>query len=196
VNGLLPKSFKYHEDGTGCWIWDGYCDPNGYGRIYNRDRKRIEWAHRFSYEAHKGHLPAGFEVDHVCQQTNCVNPGHLDAVTKAEHNQRTMDRLGKSQKHLTAARLRSEGLTYAAIAIALGYATRSAARDAVQSAVEKGLVDAGELPKVRRLNEADRTGIRELYAAGFSQRSIAALYGVHCSQVSRVCSGRSKGRAA
>lgn len=191
----LPEMFKYHADAKGCWIWDGYCDPNGYARIYNRDRKRGEWAHRFSYEAHKAPLSAGQEVDHVCQQTNCVNPDHLEAVTRSEHTRRTMERLGKDDKHLAAAHLRRMGLAYPEIALALGYGSRTAAHDAVQAAVQKGLIGAEELPRVRRLNDADREAIRGLYASGVTQKAIGELYGVHSSQISRICNGRSSGHS-
>jgi hypothetical protein len=38
-------------------------------------------AHRFSYKLYKGRIPAGYVVDHLCQNKLCVNPDHLEAVT-------------------------------------------------------------------------------------------------------------------
>jgi hypothetical protein len=191
----LPETFRYHVADSGCWIWDAYCDANGYARIYNRERKRIEWAHRYSYEAHKAPLAAGYEVDHVCQQTNCVNPDHLDAVTKAEHARRTMERLGKDRRHLAAAHLRRLNMTYTEIAALLGYTSRTAAHEAVQAAVNKGLISADEVPRATFLSEVEREEIRDLYALGIPQTIIGHFYSVDSSQVSRICNGMTSGHS-
>lgn len=190
---LLPDSFRYNEDPeTGCWLWSAYCDKNGYARIYDRAGKRIVWAHRFSYEFHKGVIPIKHEVDHVCQHTNCVNPDHLDAVTKVEHARRTMQRLGKDEKQLAAARLRCIGLTYSEIAEVL-LVSRSAAHDAVMAAIRKGLIDADELPEVAHLTEIECEEMCDLRTLGVPVGVIAEFYGVHNSQASRVTRGFTSG---
>lgn len=186
----LVSSFRYREAADGCWLWQGYCDSNGYGRIYDRERKSIVWAHRFSYERHKGPIPERHEIDHTCQTTACVNPDHLDAVTKAEHARRTMMRLGKDDLHVAAARLRRSGLAYGEIADALGYAGRGSAKAAVIAAIVKGLIAAEEVPPARRLSDAECDDIRAMYALGVPQTVLARHYGFDSSHISRVCSNQ------
>lgn len=175
---------------TGCWDWQGYVDSNGYGRLYEPSKpvgKRTVWAHRAFYERSKGPIPERHEIDHTCQNTICVNPDHLEAVTKAEHAWRTHERLGIHEKHRLAAVLRSSGLSYAEIAKVAGYAGRTSARDAVMYAIEKGLVDAASIPKGRRLSSAEKADIRLLYELGVPQTELAEWYGLDSSYISRVC---------
>lgn len=185
----LPESFKFVVDDNNCWVWTAYCDRNGYARIYDRDAQRIEWAHRWSYRFHKGPIPHRWEIDHTCQNTRCVNPEHLDAVTRKEHVQRTMRRLGKDDLHAAAAHLRMNGATYKDIAEALGYSGQQSAFHAVMKAIDKGLIDADEVPRPSRLDDEDCEDIKALVAMGVPQAVVAELYGIHNSQVSRVSRG-------
>lgn len=73
------------EPNSGCWLWDG-CTTVGYGRIYMDGKLAL--AHRVSYEAHKGPIPDGLQVDHLCRVKSCVNPDHLEAVTAKENMSR------------------------------------------------------------------------------------------------------------
>lgn len=66
---------------TGCHIWQRHVAPNGYGQICTPGRiRRI--AHRAAYEVAKGPIPDGLQIDHLCKNTRCVNPDHLEAVTQ------------------------------------------------------------------------------------------------------------------
>ena len=65
---------------TGCWLWTGSKDRQGYGAIH-RDNS-MERAHRVSHELYKGPIPDGLTIDHLCRNTSCVNPEHLEAVTQ------------------------------------------------------------------------------------------------------------------
>ncbi len=74
---------------SGCWEWVAE-SSKGYG-IFSYKGK--DWrAHRFSFHYFKDILLEGYEIDHVCCNPHCVNPDHLDQVTKEEHWYRTMHR--------------------------------------------------------------------------------------------------------
>lgn len=76
------------EPNTGCWFWLGNHSPNGYA-MFASTKGRLAGAHRFSYLIHKGEIPAGLEIDHMCNMKGCVNPDHLRAVTSRVNQLRT-----------------------------------------------------------------------------------------------------------
>lgn len=76
------EKIRINEE-TGCWEWTASCQPTGYGQI--NDRGVMHYAHRLSYQIHKGPIPKGLTVDHLCFVRKCVNPDHLEAVTNAEN---------------------------------------------------------------------------------------------------------------
>lgn len=69
-----------------CWLWSAGKESNGYGimRIDNRNRS----VHRLSYELLVGEIPEGLVIDHLCRVRHCVNPDHLEAVTRQENTKR------------------------------------------------------------------------------------------------------------
>ena len=73
-------------DSASCWFWTGYLNEHGYGRVLWR--KRTWLAHRLSYEAFVGPIPAGLELDHLCRVRSCVNPTHMEPVTHGENVRR------------------------------------------------------------------------------------------------------------
>jgi len=64
---------------SGCWLWEGNCNPKGYGRFMSG--RKTFMAHRFVYELLKGTIPEGLQLDHLCRVHCCVNPAHLEPVT-------------------------------------------------------------------------------------------------------------------
>ncbi len=54
--------------------------PTGYSRVYFGHGKG-SYVHRVMYEWAFGRIPSGLVIDHLCRNTRCVNPGHLEAVT-------------------------------------------------------------------------------------------------------------------
>lgn len=68
---------------TGCWLWQGNIDTKGYGRFGHEGRSC--YAHRVAYELLVGDIPEGLVLDHLCRVTACVNPAHLEPVTRVEN---------------------------------------------------------------------------------------------------------------
>lgn len=66
-----------------CWLWTGTVDTPGYGRV-QINRRKIG-AHRVAYEALVGPIPEGLDLDHLCRNRLCVNPAHLEPVTRREN---------------------------------------------------------------------------------------------------------------
>lgn len=92
------------QKGDGCWLWTAVVNDDGYGH-FTRQSGREVYAHRFSYELHKGQIPKGMSVMHLCDKPRCVNPEHLKLGT---HRENMVDaRLkGRAWSKLTADQVR------------------------------------------------------------------------------------------
>ena len=63
-------------DARGCWNWTRHVDRHGYAQVGNT------LMHRASYQAFKGAIPAGLTIDHLCRNRRCLNPAHMETVSK------------------------------------------------------------------------------------------------------------------
>lgn len=77
-----------------CWIWEGSTNgKGGYGVMslppaHRSGKADKEYAHRLMYTWRVGEIPPGMEIDHLCRNRLCVNPAHLEAVTRRENQAR------------------------------------------------------------------------------------------------------------
>ena len=60
-----------------CWLVDGVADV--YASVQGKR------AHRVAYTTLVGPIPKGHVIHHLCENPGCVNPRHLEALTKGEH---------------------------------------------------------------------------------------------------------------
>jgi hypothetical protein len=74
------------DDETGCWNWIGAKAGDGYGKI--KIGSAYVPSHRAMFELLAGPIPAGLVIDHLCRNTACCNPGHLEPVTHLENMRR------------------------------------------------------------------------------------------------------------
>lgn len=71
---------------SGCVEWTGAIE-DGYGRM-SMGRKEQRRVHCVAWEIEYGPIPAGRDIHHRCLNKLCVNPDHLECLTKAQHRQR------------------------------------------------------------------------------------------------------------
>ena len=66
-----------------CWIWQGAISGFGYPVANISGRGSFTYLHRWIYEQVYGPIQEGFVVDHMCNNPKCLNPNHLQSITRA-----------------------------------------------------------------------------------------------------------------
>lgn len=75
---------------SGCMVWQGYRDADGYGTLKDEDGKTRR-AHRYMWTKFVGPIPKGYVLDHMLAARPvssgpcthgpaCMNPAHMQAV--------------------------------------------------------------------------------------------------------------------
>jgi hypothetical protein len=84
---MKAKAFEdFVDKSSGCWIWKGGLSARGYGlykALMPDGQKKLVFAHRYAYEMrHQIKLTTDETLDHLCFETRCVNPDHLEPVSR------------------------------------------------------------------------------------------------------------------
>lgn len=89
------------ETPDGCWTWTGVL-VRGLGVISVGGKTR--YVHQMLYEIVNGEIPENYGLDHLCRTSTCVNPAHLEPVTRSENvarmlNKQPLERCRRGHKY-------------------------------------------------------------------------------------------------
>jgi hypothetical protein len=69
-----------------CWLWTGATTSSGYGNF--KVDSGWDTAHRYSWRTLIAPIPGELTIDHLCANKLCVNPWHMQVVTRSENSRR------------------------------------------------------------------------------------------------------------
>ena len=187
-----------------CWRWQGPYLPSGYGAFWFGHNNVT--AQRAAYALLVGTIPAGAVVRHSCDHKWCVNPRHLSIGTQAQNIQDKIDRNRQARGETHGNSTRTEDMVRRIKeAYALG---RRQTSIAFCAGVDRGFVNRvvhgdswGHIrpdltvhgrKRVARHSDDLVRRIKEAYALGHRQTSIAFCAGVDARYVNRVVRGLSR----
>jgi hypothetical protein len=87
----LPANMqsKITVNESGCWHWTAAVNSRNYGQVGVDGVSKS--THRITYQLLVGPIPEGLQIDHLCRNTRCCNPEHLEPVTALENRRRRPD---------------------------------------------------------------------------------------------------------
>ena len=87
INNDIDRFWSKVSKTDTCWLWKGGsvggCPSNRYGQFTVGNSSIM--AHRFSYLLCIGYIENEMDIDHLCRVRKCVNPKHLEPVTRREN---------------------------------------------------------------------------------------------------------------
>src|SRR5262249_5580793 len=81
---FIPKV----EITEGCWNWLAAKGGRQGHAIFVDENDKHASAYRWLWEQMYGPLPKDIELDHLCRNPSCVNPDHLEPVTRKTNQRR------------------------------------------------------------------------------------------------------------
>jgi hypothetical protein len=82
THDVWQRFYSKVEKSSGCWIWTGAQNNQGYGQFYFEGRTQL--AHRVHYQLKRGDV-SGELVLHECDTKLCVRLGHLKLGSKSDN---------------------------------------------------------------------------------------------------------------
>jgi hypothetical protein len=146
---------------SGCWLWDGGLDKDGYGKASVPMTNRTVRPHRVAYDAWVA--APGAVIMHTCDVPACCNPDHLRSGTQRD-NIRDMDLKGRRPK---------------------GVPRPGATGDNHWKRRTPERIRVGEQHHATLLSDEQCRRARKLMEGGMSRSAIAALLGVRKGVVQR-----------
>lgn len=94
-NWIAKIQVTHSEYDQPCWEWTGAKNKK-YGKV--KVGYQTKQAHRAVWEHFHGSVPSGLELDHLCFNQICVNPAHLESVTRRENMRRRWEFFGEMKE--------------------------------------------------------------------------------------------------
>jgi len=93
---LMLKILSKARFVNGCWEWTKGVTSGGYGTI--QINKKTRTVHSIMLELTGRIIPKGKCTDHLCRNTRCINPRHLEIVTFRENTKRGISPVAVNMK--------------------------------------------------------------------------------------------------
>jgi hypothetical protein len=111
---------------SGCWIWTGHINAQGYGIVRDTANRCTKRVHRLAYEFYIGPIAEGLTLDHVCHShgtcpgglcihRRCFNPSHMEPVTREEN----CARAGRAAGQRASVQAWHGPITYAGVTLSI-----------------------------------------------------------------------------
>jgi hypothetical protein len=196
---------------TGCWLWTGSRDANGYGHI--RVGERVLLVHRVAAAVFFSDFDLYGEICclHNCDNPPCFNPEHLYTGTQADNiaDRETRHRRNLRGSEIGTSKLTEDQVTQIIRALQTGERQSDVARRigigkvAVNAIAKRRswrhVLPQDEIPTspargarhpCARLSDEQVDEIRAAVAGGQTQVSVARRFGIHQSHVSAIVNRR------